>query len=254
MSDIFFEVKGQGSPVILLHGFPMNHSVWEDVSNHLSRDYCVYTPDLPGFGKSKLPAERFSLSDIADQLIVWITKEQIEKPVLIGHSLGGYITLAMVKKRADLFSGFGLFHSTALADSAERKESRTKVVEFVERNGAEAFNVNFIEPLFADHTNPAIPTVREIARPTAAGTVIAYTLAMRDRKNEEEVIAKFTKPIFFLGGEKDQGISPESLRLQAAKSQHSELHILNDVAHMAMYEQPEVVMPLLRDFIDRCHS
>lgn len=254
MTDIFFEMTGEGRPVILLHGFPMNHHIWDNFAKALSKRYCVFTPDLPGFGKSSLPSDRFSLAEIADLLIDWIKREKIMSPVVIGHSLGGYITLAMIKKNAELFSGFGLFHSTALADTEERRESRTKVVEFVTRNGAEAFTANFIEPLFADHNNPHIAGVKEIARQTSAGTVIAYTLAMRDRKNEEETIAKFSKPIFFLGGEKDQGISPDSLRSQAAKSQHSEVHILSASAHMAMHEQPTEALALVSDFIDRCRS
>jgi pimeloyl-ACP methyl ester carboxylesterase len=254
MSDISFSVKGQGRPVILLHGFPMNRHIWDDFSAQLSANHQVYTPDLPGFGESALPFEKPSLSDIADLLITWVISEKIPQPVVIGHSLGGYVALAMVKKRADLFAGFGLFHSTALADNQERKESRTKVVDFVERNGAAAFTENFIAPLFADSNNTAIPAVRKIARSTSARTVIAYTLAMRDRENEEATIAKFPKPIFFLGGDKDQGISPDSLRLQAAKSQLSELHILTGVAHMGMVEQPVAAMSLLHDFIARCHS
>ena len=70
--------------------------------------------------------------------------------MLIGHSLGGYVALAMVEKRPDLFAGLGLFHSTAYADSAEKKQSRNKVIEFVNKNGAKAFTTNFITPLFAD--------------------------------------------------------------------------------------------------------
>ena len=254
MTDIFFEMRGEGQSVILLHGFPMNHHIWDNFSKALSKRYRVFTPDLPGFGKSSLPLDHFSLAEIADQLIAWIHEEKIASPVVIGHSLGGYVTLAMVKRNPELFSGFGLFHSTALADTEERRESRTKVIEFVTRNGAEAFTANFIEPLFADHNNPHIDGVKEIAKQTSAGTVIAYTLAMRDRKNEEETITKFSKPIFFLGGEKDQGISPDSLRLQAAKSQHSEVHILSGSAHMAMYEQPAEALALVSDFIDRCPS
>ncbi|RAW03042.1 alpha/beta fold hydrolase [Pseudochryseolinea flava] len=254
MTKIFADVKGNGHPVILLHGFPMSHLIWKDFSAELAKDFQVITPDLPGFGQSDLPGHQVSLSGVADAIVNWIQAEKIINPVIIGHSLGGYVALAMVKKYPDFFSGLGLFHSTALADTPERKESRTKVLDFVERNGAESFNTNFIEPLFATNNNPAISDVKEIAKQTSARTVIAYTLAMRDRKNEEETLAKFPKPIFFLGGEKDQGISPDSLKLQAAKAQHSEVHILSDCAHMAMYEQTTKALTIVREFVYRCHQ
>src|SRR6187402_3467112 len=188
MSDIFFEQQGLGNPVILIHGFPMSHFVWKDFASRLTANVTVYTPDLPGFGQSKILPSPFSIDDVANKLLEWIESNGIKKSVLIGHSLGGYVALAMIEKRPDLFVGLGLFHSTALADSAEKKDSRTKVVEFVEKNGALTFTSNFIGPLFADPTHPAISFVKEIASQSSAEAVVGFTQAMRDRPNREAVL------------------------------------------------------------------
>src|SRR6187399_2350214 len=102
MSDIFFEQQGLGSPVILLHGFPMSHLVWKDFAPGLATNFTVYTPDLPGFGQSKTLPSPFSIDDVADKLLAWIESNQIKKSVVIGHSLGGYVALSMIEKRPDL--------------------------------------------------------------------------------------------------------------------------------------------------------
>jgi pimeloyl-ACP methyl ester carboxylesterase len=251
---IFFEQQGLGNPVILLHGFPMSHLVWKDFAPRLASNFTVYTPDLPGFGQSKILQSPFSIGDIADKLLEWIESNQIKKSVLIGHSLGGYVALAMIEKRPDLFIGLGLFHSTALADSEEKKDSRTKVAEFVEKNGALAFTSNFIGPLFADPAHSAISFVREISIQSSAEAVVGFTQAMRDRPNRETVLKKFRRPILFIAGGKDLGIPVEAVKQQALLCQYPDLHILSDIAHMGMFEQPSEILDIIIAFVGRCHT
>lgn len=254
MGDIFFEQQGSGDPVILIHGFPMSHFVWKDFAPRLATNVTVYTPDLPGFGQSKILPSPFSIDDVANRLLEWIETKGIKKSVLVGHSLGGYVALAMIEKKPELFVGLGLFHSTALADSAEKKESRTKVVEFVEKNGALAFTSNFISPLFADPTHPAISVVREIAVQSSAEAVIGFTQAMRDRPTREAVLKKFERPILFIAGGMDQGIPVETIKHQAGACQYPDLHILSGVAHMGMFEQPTEILDIMTAFVGRCHA
>ncbi|HEY3405835.1 MAG TPA: alpha/beta hydrolase [Ohtaekwangia sp.] len=253
MSKIFFRVRGEGIPVILVHGFPMNHSVWDEFSVKLSQNFKVYTPDLPGFGKSELHSS-LTIDSVAGELINWLVEEGLSKCVLIGHSLGGYVSLAMVEKAPELFSGLGLFHSTSYADSLEKKESRTKTVEFIRKNGVLAFTANFIPPLFADQNHPAISSVRDITIQSTEETVIAYTLAMRDRPDRQGILKQFQNPVLLLGGEKDPGISPESLSSQAQICRIPDLHILPEVAHMGMFEKATETGDIIRSFINRCQS
>jgi pimeloyl-ACP methyl ester carboxylesterase len=164
------------------------------------------------------------------------------------------VALSLVEKRPDIFSGLILFHSTAFADSPEKKQSRTKVPEFIDRNGVETFTTNFIAPLFADPGHPAIEIVREIARPSTAETVKAYTLAMRDRPDRTDVLKKFKKPILFLAGEKDGGIPVSTIKDQAAMNPKSEVAVLPGVAHMGMFENPVECSRLITAFSTRCFS
>ncbi len=252
MLKIFSTVRGSGRPVILIHGFPMNSNVWDNFATSLSKHYKVYTPDLPGFGKSKLLNLPFTIEAVATQLLDWMDEQKIENPVVIGHSLGGYVTLAMAAKNPDRLAGIGLFHSTAAEDSAEKKESRTKTIEFVKKNGALAFTSNFIQQLFADQDHPAIATVRQLAIQSQEDAVVGYTEAMRDRPSRIHALQEFEKPVLFIAGEKDQGIPAASIQQQASLCKQSHLHVIPNVAHMGMFEKPDETVNLAKVFIDHC--
>lgn len=251
MSGIFHEVKGEGAPVILLHGFPMNQNVWREFSASISETTKVFTPDLPGFGQSPLTAD-ITIDSVAVELINWIKETGISKPVLIGHSLGGYVSLAMAAKAADLFSGLGLFHSTAYADTPEKKESRTKTVEFIRKNGVLAFTSNFIQPLFANADHPAIALVKNITVQSPEKTVIAYTEAMRERPDRQNILKELPYPVLLIGGEKDKVVPTESLQKQVGLCRFPDLHILPGVGHMGMFESPSEAAQIIQAFISRC--
>lgn len=253
MFKIGFQETGSGPVILLIHGFPMNRQVWEEFRFLVSANARVVTIDLPGFGESSLTKKTFSLSDIAEEINAWLLERGVTTCIPIGHSLGGYIVLAMAEKNPEQFAGMGLFHSTAYADSTEKKESRSKVVEFVKKNGVLAFTSNFIPPLFSNQSHHAVETVRSIAIQADADAVLGYTCAMRDRPTRTEVIEHFSKPVLFIGGENDGGIAPETILVQAELNSHSETHILKDVAHMGMFENPAVCAAVIREFAERCH-
>lgn len=253
MAKISFQQRGAGRPVILLHGFPMDQSVWDGFAETLSNQYTkIFTPDLPGFGKSELLSPGFSIADVADRLFDWINEQGLSNSVVIGHSLGGYVALALVEKNPQAFAGLGLFHSTAYADNAEKKQSRTKALEFIDKNGVLAFTSNFIQPLFANPAHPAIQTVKRITARASTESVTGYTLAMRDRPDRTHVLSDFKKPVLFIGGEKDGGIPAESIRTQSALCSDAYVHILDDVAHMGMFEKQREAEAIIRAFLAVC--
>lgn len=250
MTSIFHRESGTGKSIILLHGFPFQHVAWDPVFDKLSRSFRVLAPDLPGFGKSPLHAS-LSLESVADELIHWLRLVSPSNNILVGHSLGGYVALAIAERAPELLDGFCLFHSTALPDNEEKKQSREKVIEFVERNGAVAFTSNFIPPLFADESSGAIPVVRAIAMEAKAESIIAYTRAMQDRPDRQHVLQSSERSILIIAGQHDKGISVESLRTQALHSDKIEFSILEKSAHMGMYEQPEESARLVEAFRGR---
>jgi pimeloyl-ACP methyl ester carboxylesterase len=246
---IFYKKSGSGLPVVLLHGFPMHCDVWNAYSEKLSNSFTVYTPDLPGFGNSPMLPGDFNLQDVAERMIRWIKEMEIVRPSIIGHSMGGYVALEMVRKAPELFSGLGLFHSTAMADTPEKKDSRTKVIQFINENGVLAFTSNFIQPLFADQNHPAISVVREITTQSSAETVKGYTKAMRDRRDNRDVLTSFPGPVLIIGGDQDKGIPAETLHQQGLLNRKTSVHILPDTGHMGMFEKPEETLAMVRSFL-----
>jgi pimeloyl-ACP methyl ester carboxylesterase len=246
-----FTERGSGSPVLLIHGFPLNQTIWNHFADELAKSSLVFTVDLPGFGKSPALKSPFTIEDVASEIGQWLKSQKIESTVVVGHSLGGYVALALAKQRPAMVSGLALFHSTAYADSVEKKENRNKVLDFISKNGVLAFTSNFIPPLFADQHHLSIETVRKIAVQATKEAVIDYTKAMRDRKDQSLLLKEFHKPIMIISGEKDQGISVESVQDQAKISKLIEFHILTGVAHMGMFEQPEKTIGLIKDFAQK---
>jgi pimeloyl-ACP methyl ester carboxylesterase len=174
--------------------------------------------------------------------------------VLIGHSLGGYVALSMVEKNPEIFAGLGLFHSTAYSDSEEKKQSRIKTLDFIDNNGVQKFTTNFIAPLFADQNHHAIEKVKQIAGLSSTEAVKGYTLAMRDRQDRTDVIKNYNKEILFIAGEKDGGIPASSVVKQSALSTKSEVHVLEGVAHMGMFENPLETTRIIGLFSAKCFN
>jgi pimeloyl-ACP methyl ester carboxylesterase len=252
MTTLHFREQGTGPTLILIHGFPLNQTVWDNFIQKLSLSLQVVTLDLPGFGKSPGLPEGFSLDDVGATVHSWLEEKKYHQPVIAGHSLGGYVTLALAERDRACMAGMCLFHSTALADSEEKKESRNKVLEFIEKQGVQAFTSNFIGQLYADPRHSSITKVKNIAVQSTKEAVVGYTKAMRDRKDLTGVLRTFHKPILFLGGEKDQGIPAATLHQQAVMNQGAEAVILPEVAHMGMFEAEGTCQKKIRTFVEKC--
>ncbi|HEX5171363.1 MAG TPA: alpha/beta hydrolase [Cyclobacteriaceae bacterium] len=254
MIDLAFHNEGTGKAVLLIHGFPMNSDIWDKFIETFPSSLRTVTIDLPGFGKSPMLGESFTLDDIAEIVIENLEQRGLTEIVPIGHSLGGYVVLGMVNKKPSLFPGFGLFHSTAFPDSQEKKESRNKVIEFIDRNGVLAFTSNFIPPLFSNPSHPDVPFVREMNMKTDKATVVSYTKAMRDRPDRSDVLRKFKKPILLIAGGKDPGIPLASIQEQANSIQFPVLKILPEQSHMGLIEDVQTTSAIVYDFAMKCLS
>jgi len=247
---IHYTENGDGFPVVLIHGFCEDHHIWEQIVPHLSAEFRVITIDLPGFGESVALEMGHSIDDVAEVVLDVISNDlKINACIALGHSLGGYVVLAMAEKKENLFAGIGLIHSTANADSPERRITRNKVIEFVTSHGATPFVQSFIPPLFFDPANPAIPETVEIAERTPTSTLLSYTAAMRDRPDRNRVLKDFGNPVLFLAGEHDSIIPVESVRAQALQAKQPTLAILKRTAHMGMLERVSETTEVIISFV-----
>ncbi len=249
MSSINFSVTGKGPPIILLHGFCETSQVWDSFGGILSGSNRVYMPDLPGFGGTKLLKSDFTIAEIGSELNKWAVQEGIRKAIVLGHSLGGYVALEMVSQDNGLYSGLGLIHSTARADTEAKKITRNKVIDFVESNGVEAFVKSFIPGLYHQKDHSSIAEVLKIAQKTQKSTFLGYTRAMRDRPSKEDILSTSSGPILIIGGINDPVIDIEDLKEQASLNNRIILAALSGVGHMGMHEAEEKMAAIVNSFI-----
>lgn len=252
MSSIFYVESGSGYPVIFLHGFCETSNLWDEFREVLSEDYRVICPDLPGFGKSQLTNNPVSIDGIARILIEWLKNLGIKNCIVVGHSLGGYITLAMQKAVPKLIDGFCLFNSTAFEDPEEKKNNRTKLIDFIEKEGVIAFIPTFIPSLFhpdrIEEFAEVMKKLRGEALQTAPASVQKYAAAMRDRSDSFDQLKDASHKALLISGENDMSVSLEAAKKMAAILPAHRAYILPNTAHMAMFEQKEISIEILKNF------
>ncbi|MBI3218998.1 MAG: alpha/beta hydrolase [Bacteroidetes bacterium] len=244
MSPLYFKKLGSGQAIIFIHGFCETHQIWDGFAEELSTDFSIWCVDLPGFGKSELLGS-VTIESVAHRLIQEIEHKKVGPSILVGHSLGGYVALAMQKAKPELFAGLVLFHSTLFADSEEKKINRNKTIDFVKAYGIAPFVETFVPNLFYQKSHPAISTVHAIAMQTPISTLIAYSQAMRDRIAHDH-IAGFD--LLILAGRYDAIIPLSVSEQMAALSERASLKILEFSGHMGMFEDREECLNAIRDF------
>lgn len=258
---IFYRAEGKGKAVILLHGFGEDGNIWEPQFETLKKDHFVIVPDLPGSGQSQMLEGPCSLTDYAEVIKVIAEKEIVSRKkkshqsfALIGHSMGGYITLAFAKKYPDLLNSFGLFHSSAFADNEEKIATRKKGIEFIKKNGAEAFLKTSVPDLFAKRTreeNPAlIEKLLHIAYKISGEALIQYYETMIERPDTADVLASFSKPVLFIIGKQDPVIPLQASLQQCHIPSFSSIHILQNSAHVGMWEEESMSNIYLTNFLN----
>lgn len=254
---IYYRIEGRGKPVLLLHGFGEDGNIWNHQIKPLCKDYCLIIPDLPGSGKSEMLKGNGTLEDYAE-VIKAITDESIFKEKkekqfsLIGHSMGGYITLAFAEKYPKLLNSFGLFHSSAFADDEQKKETRRKGIEFIKKNGSEAFLKTAIPNLFSERTKKEKPELLTqlltISKDISPEVLIQYYEAMILRPDRTSVLKSFSKPILFICGKFDTVVPLEASLKQIQLPTLSFLHILKNSAHVGMWEEDRISSKYLLKF------
>ena len=249
MPYIHHRALGKGPPIIFLHGFCETGEIWDPFVARVSDRCQAIILDLPGFGGSPLPKGNLSLVEIGAALNEWVLRQKFKNPIVLGHSLGGYVCLAMAAQMPEAYAALGLIHSTARADTDEKRLNRTKVMEFVKAHGARAFVDTFVPGLFYRKDHPSMNFVHKIALQTTEATLLAYTAAMRDRPSREGFIGGFGKPILMVGGKEDPLIPVGSLEGQAALNAKASLHILEDVGHMGMFEAKDKLANIVIHFV-----
>ena len=232
--------------VVLLHGFGEDSSVWSGFVPFLQKDFYIITPDYSRLSNLK------TIEEYADFVHKKIVEKGVEKCVMIGHSMGGYIALAFAEKYPEMLTGLGLFHSTSFADSEEKKAVRTKNIDFIDKHGAAAFIKTSTPNLYAETFQKNHPEIIEkhieYASTLPKEALKAGMQAMRDRPDRRQVLKSLRCSVMFIIGEMDKSVSPQDAKSQIMMPKYFSSSILNDVAHMGMVEEPEECLKFVIKF------
>ena len=254
--NIFYTIEGTGETVILLHGFGEDCNIWKNQIPSLT-SYNLIVPDLPGSGSSEMITD-MTMEGLAEAVKAILDKEKIEKCILIGHSMGGYIALAFAEKYAPMLSGLGLFHSTAYADGEEKINTRKKGIQFMKDNEALLFLKNMIPGLYAEESKKnnfkIIEQHLESAKSLSKEALIAYYESMIRRPDRTNVLKTSTVPVLFIAGKDDAAVPLEDILTQTHLPDVSFIYILEHSGHMGMVEEVEKANEILVTFIAACEN
>ncbi len=246
---VLFHIEhGSGTPLLLLHGFPFDHTIWERVIGEMEKGIRVIAPDLRGHGRSIVTESDYSITDMASDIIELINQLQIREAVIVGHSMGGYIALEIARNFPERVSGLVLISSHIFADSLEKKQSRFSNIERIMQQGAHAVLSN-LPNMLTDEDNVKSFCRDAVARMDSVGAMGAL-YAMANRAASEDVWKALHVPTMVIAGSNDRLIPIEQSRGFASLPKYSVLEKIDGVGHMPMLEAPDKVAMALAKFIN----
>ncbi len=250
-----YKDQGSGTPIVLLHGYLESLNSWNEFAAALASDYRVITPDLPGHGETGVPGTVSSMDYMAEVVKYVLESAGISKAVVIGHSMGGYATLAFAARYPDALSGFGLFHSAPFPDTDEKKKNRDREIQLV-REGKKnlIFNTN-IPKMFADDNleimADKVEAAKEIARHTPEEGIIAVLEGMKARSDRTQLVKEPPAPFLYLLGKKDKYIAFENIEPFISGLDKAQVEILENSGHLGFIEEKERAEEIIRAFMTR---
>jgi pimeloyl-ACP methyl ester carboxylesterase len=253
--NISFSDEGKGRAVVLLHGFLGSSAIWQPVTEALKNSYRVIAIDLPGHGNSACYGYVHTMELMAGAVKAVIDSLKIKKCVLIGHSMGGYVALAFADMFPDSLKGLCLYHSTAYADTDEKKKDRLRAIEIV-RSDKNLYTKSTVRNLFAaknlKYLKKELSFAAAIAKRTSKRGIVASLRGMRDRPARDIILGVVEYPIMMVIGEHDNVIAPAQLLEQSENIKNLTLLYLEHDGHFGFLESPAASNKALRKFIRKC--
>jgi len=242
--EIGFERRGQGPPLVLLHGYPLDHSIWHEVAGLLGSSFDVVLPDLRGFGQSAAPQDEYGMTEMAADIAGLLDQLGMERAAIAGHSMGGYVALAFARAYPERISGLGLVSSQAVADSAEGRERRFATARQVAAEGLGFIADSMPEKLSADPRVQAL--CAEIIHQQRPAGIVGALKAMAGRADATGSLPSFSFPVSILHGDGDALIPAERAAEMKAAIPHARLTDFPQGGHMLMLENPPATADALR--------
>ena len=249
---IFYSDEGSGKPVVLVHGYLETGDSWKSFSQRLS-SFRVLTIDLPGHGASDILSEVHTMELMAETINGLLNATAIEKACVIGHSMGGYVTLAFLELYPERLSGYCLFHSHPLADTEASHQKRDREIELVRSGRKFLVYPDNIRSMFApgniEKFKSAIDDADRIAAGITGEGIITVLRGMKARPSRIHVMEAGRVPGLWILGTMDNHIPFKSIREKVRIPANCQIGILSDSGHLGFVEEPARSLEIITDFL-----
>jgi 3-oxoadipate enol-lactonase len=239
--------------IVFIHGFPFDKSMWDDQSKLLSENHFVVTFDLRGHGKSEVGTGQYLIEFIVDDLIGIMEHLSIEKAVICGLSIGGYVALRTVEREPSRVSGLILCNTKSSADTNLVKLNRANQIKMILAGKKSQFAEDMVRTLFAAESfekkkevvEKIISTIKSTDEIALVGTLIALSARM----DMTESLAKISVPTLIITGEKDKLATVADAQLMNSKIKNSQFIMIHDAGHLSNLENPEEFNSAMINFL-----
>ena len=249
---IAYSDQGAGLPIVFLHAFPLNRTMWAAQEHALSSQFRIITIDLRGHGESDAPLWRYTLDQSADDVRALLDYLGIQQAVFVGLSMGGYILFAFYRKYADCVKGLILADTKAQPDTEEGKNGRFQMAQTAYKKGPSAIADLMIPKLLSPMSIQTKPNLVRQVRAMIEGNQISGIagdlMAMVERLDSVPLLRQITCPTQIIVGELDQATPPSDAKLMAEQIPHARLAVIPQAAHLANIEQPEAFNRIVTSF------
>lgn len=250
--QVFYQTQGEGFPLVFIHGFCEDSTMWNTFILPFIETYQVILIDLPGFGQSDVQ-DKATIYHFAKAIKKILTDLEITDCIMIGHSMGGYTTLAFAEYFPEFLSGFCLFHSHPFADMEEKKANRLKTIKFIQRHGNAPFLGQMIPNLFSDNFRKEnmdlVAKMIDDATAYPEKGITNALEAMINRPNRTNVLEQSDVPVLLIIGKQDTAVPYDNSLKMCALAKVTDVQILETVGHMGMFEVREKTQKIIENFI-----
>ena len=253
--NLQWQEAGEGDPLLLIHGFPFNKSMWQAQLAAVPEGWRFIAPDLRGFGDSELGDEPLSMDVLADDLIALLDHLNLDQAVICGLSMGGYVALSLVMRHPERMRALVLVATRAGADSEAAKQNRHELAERARREGAQPVVDAMLPKLISAHTRMKEPAVVETVRammeqtkPEALARGLEGMAASRDYSDE---LSNMDVSTIVIRGKQDEIIPAADMELIARRVRGARHEVIALVGHLPPVEASDVFNTILTQYLNQ---
>lgn len=249
---LYYAEQGHGLPVLFIHGFPFDHTIWQAQAGALSEHFRIITPDLRGHGQSPSPDGVYHMDLLAQDMIALLDSLDIGRAVWVGHSVGGYSTMAALRLAPERIAGIALVATQPYADPEDRRAGRLAMAERALKEGSTFVAESMLKTIFApdyDLQSPLARRIFDLMRHTPPPGVAGIQRGMAQRPDSTETLRGVHVPAVVIAGAADQLVALNVVRQMAQIIPQAGLVEIARAGHLPMIEQPEATTAALREFL-----